>query len=367
MKKIFISMILALSLMSSLVIPAVNESGKTVPDDVIEAIEKVVSTIAFEKENYGFADVDLSKIQIGEIIPTYTLLEDKSVQATAETFYSILDEFDNLIALAVVFSDEENGTYAFVSPELVPALNACLGTDENVALVYDDKGVYCWNGTSATLLNHNTVEDVEGRASLSDVPTAALSIVETNQVESVCELGIDLDIPNTIGYDDEAVYLNVPLKAQPAGSNWCWAACMASIIQFETNKNYTTKDIGYKFKNGPADGAKITEVQGWFKNYFLSYNLHASQDYQKNYLTIFNLLGRRHPIHGDFMRKDYQSRHAAVIRGINCASKVFSIMDPTSGKYCSGQIENAKGNNGMFSFYSTGNGMKFILDQYLYQ
>ena len=40
MKKIFISMILALSLMSSLVIPAfaVNESGKTVPDDVIEAL-----------------------------------------------------------------------------------------------------------------------------------------------------------------------------------------------------------------------------------------------------------------------------------------------------------------------------------------
>lgn len=370
MKKILVSMVLTASLLCSFIVPAfaTNETSTAVPSDARDAIELVISTIAFEKESYGYADVDFSKIQIGEVIPTYTLFNDKSIQATAEIFYPVLDEFDNLIALAVVCSDKENETYAFLSSELVPALNKCLGTNENVALVYDDRGVYCWNGTSATLLaREDLAESVAGRASLSDITTEELSVVNTNQVEAICDLGLDFDSPSTIANGDEYVYISVPLKQQPSGSMWCWAACMASILQFEKGGSYTTNNIGNKYTNSTSTGASITNLQNWYKDYGLYYSLHNDVSYQKNYVTILNILGNRHPIHGDFCRSDYKARHGAVIRGINTDAKSFSVMDPTTGTYRTGKIENSSASKGMFVLLSATTNQRFILDKYLYK
>ncbi len=367
MKKIFISMILAISLLSSLVVPAfaANENSNTVPDDVIEAIGRVVSTMAFEKENYGFADVDLSKIQIGDVIPTYTLLEDTGVQATQETFYSILDEFDNLIALAAVFSDEENGTYAFVSSELVPMLNSSIATDGNVALVYDDRGVYCWNGTSATLLNYNNViEGIEGRASLSDIPTAELSIVETNQVGATCELGLDLDAPSTIGYGDESAYVNAPVIRQPAGSNWCWAACMASIVKLEKNLSYSCKTMANKYTTNTAEGASITTAKSRLLNDFsLAFALNSTN----NLTPILNTLGKGHIVYGRFTV--IGAGNTMIVRVINIDGGTFSYMDPeaTGANYKTGEILNRSGSHGDLVGYNFNGNLMLWLDAYLYR
>ena len=362
-------MVLAVSLLCSFIVPAftANENSTAVPDDVKDAIELVVSTIAFEKESYGYADVNFSKIQIGEIIPTYTILDNREVQPSTEIFYPILDEFDNLIALSIVCTDEENGTYAFLSSELISELNNYLGSNENIALVYDDKGVYCWNGISATLLANNDIAGgIDGRSSLSDITTEELSVVKTNQIDAICPLKLNLDSPSTIANNDEYAYVSVPLKKQPSGSGWCWAACMASIIQFEKGGNYTTADIGNKYSSGTSVTASSKEVQQWYKDYGLYFSLHDDVRYQKNYVTILNILGRGHPIDASFCL-DFKYWHGVVLRGINVDASSFSVMNPTTGTYQTGKIEKSSAPEGMFVLYGATEKQRYILDKYLYK
>lgn len=60
--------------------------------------------------------------------------------------------------------------------------------------------------------------------------------------------------------------------------------------------------------------------------------------------------------------------HAAVIRGIDFDSKVFSIMDPqgTGSNYTTGQIVNSSGNYGDLTYIHSATGIRLTVSGYIY-
>ena len=165
------------------------------------------------------------------------------------------------------------------------------------------------------------------------------------------------------GYDDEAAYISAPVKRQPDDSAWCWAACMACIVQIETGDFYNCVTMGRRYTSDYNYRATISTVNNWLNNDF---GLDYSIERDGSYLTsILNTLAHGHAVFGGFTG---MTGHASIIRGIDFGSKTFSVMDPQDAvtDYLTGQIVNSYGNYGTMTYVQFVTSETLILGEYLY-
>lgn len=362
-KKIF-SLILVISmLVGGIPALAANDIKMTTNDnDIVNAIEHVIESIYFEKEYYGFGDCNLSELSIGTEVPNYEVINNNLVENNDISYYPILDKYGEIISVAAIAYDGGQPK-AYLSCDLVPALKETQ-IGQGIALVYDRQGVYCWNGEKATLIESNNMPGgVTYRNDIANVSDATLQNTVTRCVVVSTSLNIEIPDAEPHGYGDNAAYVSVPVKRQPSGRSWCWAASMASIIQHETGTSFTCTQIANRYNASDDQTESIYTVQTRLRNDFsLSYTLRSDR-----YLTsLLNSLGRGHAVYSSF--KSNAGGHAVVIRGIDFGSKLFSIMDPagSGSNYTTGQIVNTSGNYGDLTFVWTTSGLKFTMRAYLY-
>lgn len=359
MKKLF-CVILSLLLCANLVTLsfAMDTNQEHVSIEDLDAIETVLKAIAHEKEYYGFDGVDLSKLQLGTKIPLYEVKANKIYPIETTTFYPILDEFGKIVVISAVAAVFGEGPKAYISSELIPTISK-YPDNSQIALIFDKIGVHCWDGNSTVLLEENSIPS--GRTELSEVQLSEYNSVVIKPISPQCNINID-DVPLPIGYGDEAAFVNAPVKRQPSKSNWCWAACMASIVQHETGTWYSCSQMANIYTTDKEEGAYIEDVQDRLSSFGLDYTMCSD-----GYLTdILNTLGHGHLVYSRFV--DYRVSHAMIIRGIDFGSKTFSVMDPNASgdSYASGQISFSQGNYGTLTYVPLSYGFPLTMMAYLY-
>lgn len=167
-----------------------------------------------------------------------------------------------------------------------------------------------------------------------------------------------------LGYEDEAAYVSAPVKRQPINSDWCWAACMASIVQLETGTNYSCSTMARRYTSDYDRRATLDEAIDWLSNDF---GIDYSKELDGTYLTgILNTLAHGHAVFGGFTNG--LGGHASIIRGIDCGGKTFSVMDPLENgtNYLSGNIQFKDGNYGSLVYVQTVTGITLTLNEYSY-
>lgn len=361
-----VSCLVAIVLCVNLMVPAFalgKEEERQVSNEIVCAIEDVIGSIAFEKDKYGFLGVDLKKIQIGTMIPSYEVKDNTFVPLGGIEFYPIIDEFNTIVSMAAITKDQENGCRAYISSELVSKINKCRKVDENISLIFDALGVYCWDGSTANMLEQNNIPNgMSGRTELATVPSAEYEEILTEQVSAICELSIDTNVLIPYGYDDEAAYVNAPVKRQPTGSAWCWAACMASIVQLERGKSYTCESMAKLYTTDESEGASMDTIINRLKGTF---NLTYKNCTNGDLVNILNTLGKGHVACGGFVYPG--GAHVVIIRGIDFGGSVFSVMDPEErgSNYTSGQVL-SYGNYGTLTYVNVRYGITLTLKEFAY-
>lgn len=229
----------------------------------------------------------------------------------------------------------------------------------SIALLYDSFGVYVLQDGTISLLGTSDLE-ITGRDHISDIAPASLASLETALLSGSVPLPA-----STLPFGDEddvSIYLSVPIKRQ---EEECWAACMASMIQYLTGASYSAQQIAdmYHYTSGGVD----TAVVG---NYLESdFGLPYYSSYRVNSTTksnIYNSLYHDSPVYGAFSwtYNGDSSYHAVVIRGINLGTMTFSVMDPedTNVSYRAGNFTSS----GKFTVYNNWGGILMTLASYLY-
>lgn len=362
-KKIF-SLILVISmLVGGIPALAANDIKMTTNDnDIVNAIEHVIESIYFEKEYYGFGDCNLSELSIGTEVPNYEVINNNLVENNDISYYPILDKYGEIISVAAIAYDGGQPK-AYLSCDLVPALKETQ-IGQGIALVYDRQGVYCWNGEKATLIESNNMPGgVTYRNDIANVSDATLQNTVTRCVVASTSINIETPDIEPQGYGDNAAYVNVPVKRQPSNSYWCWAASMASVVQHETGTSYTCTQMANLYGASNSTMASISTIQSRLRNDFgLLYNYQST----RKLTNILNSLGSGHAAIGAFFYSG--GGHAAVIRGIDFDSKVFSIMDPqgAGSNYTTGQIVNCSGNYGDLTYVPSATGIQLTVSGYIY-
>lgn len=162
-----------------------------------------------------------------------------------------------VIAIASV-SEDENGELSFqAGPDFAEQLNEFIADNANVALVVNEGSIQFINdeGETETL---SYFEDSASPAALSLTPD-----VEYSQAVPVTAIQ---EVPKSRAYGEDSG--TVPVKYVPQnGLPLCWAACMASIVNYFNGTSYSATSLadylGVEYK-----AQKATECRKWYKNKF---------------------------------------------------------------------------------------------------
>ena len=356
MKKIskFLSFMLSFALCIGLCIPVFATNGEAITSDYINSIENALSKISPEKENYGFEDTDFSDLWIGSEIPKYEFSNNSLNEANDFPTYPIFKGNGKLVALATILTEDTN-VFADISTSLVKIINNCMkSADTKFSLIYDNIAAYYWDGENITLLKEYGYE-IETRDTIPWDSDEEFKNLPVSTIQKEEPLFVS-EYVSPIGYEDESVYINVPKISQPEGSGWCWAACMASIVNYKKGTNYTCRSMANRYTDNLYQGMTPEDVCSYLNS-----------DFRLNYYKLdlirtspmFQSLGRGNPIFASFTSAFVN--HGVVIRGMDYQSNTFSFMDPSDGYYHSCHLNYQSNGVAYMYFYSAEADSEFVI------
>lgn len=343
---------------------ATSDEELTISDNMnatLNSIKTVIQSIASEKEYYGFKDVDLTSIWLGKEIPTYSAENGELVRIQDSSYYPILDADGNLISIADTTIDDGE-IIAGISAEFVDTIWHYAAGHE-VALLYDAVGVSLWDGNVIRLANAK--EMIQDRDLIDDIAAEKFLEISTSDLSKSFSLNISCTIQPQ-GFEDSSIYLSAPVKRQDSDTLWCWAACMASMIQYETGENLTTNYVAGLYTNSATATAQMSEVKSRFKDFDLYYSSYGDGTNLVNVKIIWDSLYDDHPVWGGFTGAI--GGHAVVIRGLDLSAATFSVMDPAASgsNYRAGQMSNVSGNYATLVLKDFSTNKSYSLVEYLY-
>lgn len=222
-----------------------------------------------------------------------------------------------------------------------------------------------------TKLSSTSVSSLETNSSNLEVisKTPILSVTSSDFSNIICKnlsSGITIEA-SPAGTQTRAVspsnydtFCSVDKIQQPSGSWFCWACCIASMVNYMYGGNETYQSIAYLFNHYTDEGLTLAETiskfNTWFDaDYIDEYDDHISQTFTYNELRNDRL------ILGAYSYAGYG--HAVVICGVNKTVKSYAFMDPAVGEYCAGTIYTS---SGKWSFISESSGYRFTMHGYGY-
>lgn len=400
MKRKIMAFILGLCLILSNVFPAYALSeGANSGDayDVIDAKNKmlrILTSVAYEKEEYGLDDVDLSNIEIGDEIPTYRVEGDILVDSDIHIIPVISN--NKLVSCFYIAEDINGELCVSLSKELVDVINSNVSIQE-FSIIYDDIGAYIYTEGEVTLLGEaecsvdieyevemNEQGDfIEESYVLDDIRTEYKSSNEVkNVVAALAEGELEsiqsgiITVTDTLNLEEYlkdqpsvyavsgSKYLNVDKIQQPVGTNICWAITLTSIVNHILKGSMTYNQMVTMVTGGVDKGLSPGSAINALNLYF-----NASYYYEPVASTITASFvleqlmdGDGYPLYGSFLSNNYG--HAVVIRGVNTIAKSFSVMNPTptTNNYTAGTISSSN----VWTFISGYGGGTYTLRGYGY-
>lgn len=287
----------------------------------MDKIIETLSTVERSKDAWGLSDVDFENLYIGSPIHSYTY-SDESVAESALIYPISMD--NRLLLLAIYYNDSIT-----ITTEFVNEINDTIGFDEPFSIINDSCGCYVYTSNSCIPLSEYGIDSEEEPYTVSPKNTAilaerlALTALADNQL-----------LPYTsalMQYANDSSYFytcNVPLINQLPDKNICWAACVASIVNYRQGTALTAQDVAKSFYGTDYNqGLNIKYISDVLKRYGIFY-VH-DHVYPTDYQIFINL-SSRFPVYSRWIREDWPN-HACLIFGIDSQNRHLSLMDPMRG------------------------------------
>lgn len=349
MKKRIISLLLALVLVVGVCPVAFAVEVNTI--DYTAMANKAAEHLAHLSIYYPeLASETSGDTQLGQQIFIYVLQDDEVVQSD----YCYIPILRDGAVIALADYDLNGNTLVGMSISLVDGINAYLAeSDEPFSILWDDHTPYLCTSDGSICL-----EQTSSEAAYSIAPAATTQNMTLNDITAVANVGNAPENMEIVVADEQSmarttVSVTVPAKAQ-WGPDHCWAACVASVGQQQTGKDYDSQTVARIMgrDSGGANAQEIVDALHSIYNIdaFVCVNLYTST-------VIEKLNAKKPPILLAYVLSDTTGAvlgaHAVVAYSFsgNPNSGTLGYMDPMGGRFST--ISTSA--NGVFNFVWEGN------------
>lgn len=300
-----------------------TEGEENISSETLAGIQDALAVIELVRAEYGLEDVDFEKFLVGNKIYMYeySLSGMNELRVAYPIFIG-----KELVTLAV---DAGNQKYQVMTvlAERIRDLDI-----QYVAIVYDAEGCYAYDGSIFYLLGENDVI-LNGREKISEIDygEAEWNTLKLANLEGVTSLNY---VSSMIGERAQTYFsCNVGYMTQKPYHNICWAATMATIVNYVKGMSLSAVTVAQaRFGGTDFDHGLSTDMVASFMNsvYQMGYTYH---DYVPSNNIMTNNIQSGYPIYGSFIWTNGSSSgsHAVTVYGINVVSGYITVMDPEFG------------------------------------
>lgn len=307
---------------------------------ILQAIEDILSFVENRTEWFGLTDVDFEAVNIGSVIPIY------------ETYDGELIPSDTFL-IPVLANNEIKNTF-FASPygddwdiqldgRYVGQINT-LPSGSSFAIVNDCNGAYLISEGSYSLLeqfedNYQLALSDSESEETAQTPISAFAETDLESLLSPppvveLELNVHSEISSqAFDPDDYEVFCDVLPVKQPSGSHFCWACCIASMVEYMYGGDIGYEQVAYMFNGYVDEDMSMSDIiYNFNRNFSANYTYTNSNSMSTSFLMSHLRNGK--PMIGGYSYAGYG--HALVICG--ASSNAYAVMDPATGGYAAGTI-----------------------------
>lgn len=291
----------------------------------INEIISTLSSVERSKDVWGLTELNFENLCIGN--PIYTYVYSSGSFTENAKIYPISND-NQLILLAVDY----NGMIT-ITTQLVETLKNIVDFDDPFTIIYDSYGCYILTDDSRTQVVEYDVDHES--ADLSSLPDNNLYLRNEIKLTKLADCQpLPYDATPIAQYTNEPYYYSscaVPAVNQLPDRSICWAACVASIVNYRTGTNLTAKDVAIRVHGANYNqGYKAEYIAGLLSTYGVSYQ--AQRFYPTDYQIFINL-DYNYPLYGRWIQPDGKPQHACLICGIDSRNKRLTLMDPMGGVF----------------------------------
>lgn len=224
-----------------------------------------------------------------------------------------------------------------MSTSLVNGINTYLAqNDEPFAILWDDRTPYlCTSGGQSCL------EQTDSVTTYNVSPAVSTQNMRFNDITAVADVGnapenMEIIVASEQGMARTTVSVTVPLKKQ-WGPTQCWAACVASVGQQQTGKDYDSQTVA-RIMSLENIGATTEETNAALVAiYHINSFANDSSPYTS---TVIEKLNAKKPLIFLSLAKNQSGQnvgHAVVAYSFsgNPNSGILGYMNPTDGGFSS--------------------------------
>jgi len=279
------------------------------------------------------SEISKEKYHIDDKIIHYKINNNEYVLNNDYEIYPIYRE-NVLIGLIYKNSD---GSYA-LGEYFAKSLNELVNVSEKFTIINKDNSVYVCQNEKISL-----VFSVDNKS-----PQKLFNkdiFVRRYSLEY-----LDSYIKYDLAMLDYGSVINTIYHKSMTSSNDCWAACIASIVQF---KGTTTSTYSVIVKTGNTGSASLANVSSYLTN---DYDItHDTYGYQLGFNSAMSYVGNNHPIIANCERIGGGNGHMVVIKGVYYLSSgtndaLYILMDP----YSNSDVNVVTKSDSVLSFVSFG-------------
>lgn len=289
--------------------------------------------LVFYKTNLYDKAISKDKYHIEDKIIHYKII---NAEYKLNNDYEIYPIYRETALIGLIYKNTD-GSYS-LGEYFTASLNNLVNVMEKFNIISQDNDIYvCQNGIISLIVssdNQNQYGWLESNSNnRGDLP-----------VEFSEQFRYSLAM-----LDYGSVISSIYHKSMTSGND-CWAACIASIVQFKGTNTSTNSVI---IKTGNNGTASLANVTSYLTN---DYNImNDSYAYQLGFNSAMSYVGNNHPIIANCQKTGGGNGHMVVIKGVYYLSSgtndaMYILMDP----YNSSDISVVTKSESVLSFVSYG-------------
>ena len=314
-------LVLAILLPSVLIVSASQTSFPLSQSERLLLID-VLSEVALQKGSWGLYNVNFNELNIGAAVHTYNYVEGTFVRS--HDMYPLTVD-DRLVLWAIPI----NGQFQ-ITRSLVSEINTFIDFNTPLALVYDASNAFAYSNQSFLILKCFD-EVIESRDVLNTNVRIGVQGIDTVSLsENVC-LGYEGNNQGMPRTTPANISCNVSYVTQHPYKKLCWAASVASIVNYKKGTSLDAPTVAKKYYGNTGFDQSIGEdnLTEKIKGYGLNDYQFSNYGYFDN--KILSSIRADYPVGGafDVVGGAY---HATVIFGINVIAGRIQVMDPEFGR-----------------------------------
>lgn len=316
------AILLAVTMICSLCLTVSAYSASNIKyKKIIEALQST----EYIKEEIGLSNINFADFYVGDPIYAYDYIDNAFEES--RYYYPLLVD-GVLTAFAIEIGEGDELQYQ-ISTNLIPEINYYTsGSGIPIALVFDSRAAYAFSMNGFDMLKEFG-EIIETRGTISnklDINNVSLHLQDWDDYYS-----LNYSIP-AVPYAQVYFSCNVNNVVQIPYRNICWAACIATIVNYKNGRNYTASNIVVQtlgeFKDVTIEVERVPTILKY--HHGLPYVLH----YQSaNGDTILRNIQNDNPIFAMMAAIETGSStgHAIVVNAIHITNGYVYGKDPQNG------------------------------------